>query len=60
MTLLTVKEAAAKLRVSVMTMRRHLANGNIPVHHFKIGGGIRIEADDLERWMRSDHWENSK
>ena len=50
--LLTVEEAAARLRVSRPTMYR-LANAEI-VPALRVGGLIRFDAAELEEWLYSD------
>jgi excisionase family DNA binding protein len=47
--LLTVEEAAARLRVSRPTMYRLVAAELVPA--FRIGGSIRIDTDELEEWL---------
>jgi len=47
---MTVSETAERLRVSEKTVRR-LANGNdLPT--LRVGGSVRVDADELERWLR--------
>ena len=45
--LLTPRELAAALRVSEATAYRYLAAGVVPA--IRVGGVLRIRADDLER-----------
>ena len=57
MPLLTAKEAAAELRISVLTLRRHIGNGAIAVT--VIGAGMKrpryaIEADEGERFKKQN------
>lgn len=50
--LLTVKEAAARLRLHPMTVRRMIRDGRIPA--VQLGGpgsSIRVAADELERFL---------
>ena len=51
---LTVAEAAVILRVSHMTVRRRIVEGELPAH--RIGGSInapiRIDRVDLYRYLR--------
>jgi excisionase family DNA binding protein len=52
--LLTIPEAAELLRVSTWTIRRYIANGQIPA--LQLGGRrspVRIPADELREWMES-------
>ena len=49
---LTVKEAAAILRVGTMTIYRIVQTGDLPAYHFGERGSIRIERTDLYRYMR--------
>jgi excisionase family DNA binding protein len=47
MTILTIEEAAAFLKVTKRTLYRH---GEIP--RVKVGGQLRFIQEDLERWVR--------
>jgi excisionase family DNA binding protein len=50
--LLTVKEAALKLRCSPLTIRRRVWSGELPA--VQLGGpgtALRIREDELERWL---------
>jgi excisionase family DNA binding protein len=47
-TLLTVAEAAARLRVSERTVRRAVTDGRLP--HVRVGNRTRIAEDDLAAW----------
>ena len=49
---LTAKEAADVCRCSVPTIRRRIAEGQLPA--VQLGGrgaGVRIRRDDLENWL---------
>ena len=54
--LLTVREAAEVLKVSVMTVYRAIYDGNLPAQRLGRGGNYRISRTDLERaltaWRR--------
>ena len=45
----TLSEAAAYLRLHIMTMYRFAKHKKIPF--FKVGGRWRIRKDDLEKWI---------
>src|SRR5687767_12849600 len=49
MELMTIKEAASELRVSAVTIRRHIATGRLPA--VRIGRGIRIDRQHVERFV---------
>jgi len=50
--LLTVKEAAEMLKVSVSTIYRYCEQGVLP--HIKKGFGLRFKFRDLEKWIDLD------
>jgi excisionase family DNA binding protein len=50
--LLTVPLTAERLAVSEKTVRRLIATGNLPA--LRVGGQIRVDADELERWLYGD------
>lgn len=47
--LLTTRDTAAYLRLSVRAVERLLARGDLP--GVKIGGARRVRRDGLERWL---------
>ncbi len=47
--LLAVKEVARRLSISVKTVRRLVASGELPVH--RIGRLVRIADTDLQRFV---------
>jgi excisionase family DNA binding protein len=47
--LLTVPEAAALLRVSPITIRRYIADGQLPA--VRVGKGVRIEREALDQFL---------
>ncbi len=49
MELLTVREAAALLRVSQLTVRRYIAGGQIEA--IRVGRGVRIEREALDQFL---------
>ena len=49
MELLTVQETAALLRVSTVTVRRHIAAGRLKARRF--GRRVRVERDDLDEFL---------
>jgi excisionase family DNA binding protein len=58
MSLLTVREAAARLHVSMPTMRRLIKSGDIPVVVLRIVRGrrtLRVRPETLDRLIR--RWE---
>lgn len=50
--LLTVAEAAERLRVSRPTLYRLISRGDMPA--LRVGGQIRLDAQELERWLYGD------
>ncbi|MBT2735327.1 helix-turn-helix domain-containing protein [Bacillus sp. ISL-7] len=48
----TIREAADYLKVSVPTVRKMIANKEIPF--FQRGQVIRINRNDLQNWLRSN------
>jgi|SRR5215213_499994 len=48
MDLMTIREAAQLLRVSSITVRRHVATGRLPA--VRVGRGIRIDRAQIERF----------
>jgi excisionase family DNA binding protein len=51
--LLTPHEAARRTGVHVETIRRAVRTGALPAS--RAGRAVRIDADDLDRWLRVDH-----
>jgi len=47
--MLTVKEVAALLRVSKMSVHRFIAKGSLPA--VRVGGQFRIEPADVDRYL---------
>lgn len=50
--LLTVKELAAKLKLSVWTLRAWCSQKYIP--YFKLRGGVRFRESEIERWLKKN------
>jgi len=50
MELITIKQAAQVLNVSVSTVRNMLQRGELPA--LRVGKQIRFVREDLERWIR--------
>jgi excisionase family DNA binding protein len=48
MELMTIQEAARELRVSAITVRRHVAAGRLPA--VRVGRSIRIDRRQIERF----------
>jgi excisionase family DNA binding protein len=48
---LNVKEVAAFLKLSVMTIRRYTMNKKIPFH--KINRSVRYDKSEIEAWVRN-------
>ena len=48
--LLKAEEVARRIGVSVRTVRRLIAAGDLPVH--RIGRAVRITEDDLVRYLK--------
>ena len=52
---LTVKETASRLGVHEITVRRKIAQGDLPA--LQLGGpgtAIRVSEDELERWLYAE------
>ena len=49
MTLLTVRDVAAMLRVSERTVRQYVANNTIP--YINANGLLRFDRDDIAKWL---------
>lgn len=49
--LLTIKQAADRLNVTTMTVRRHIESGDIP--YIRPGREYLIDSDDLERYRQN-------
>jgi excisionase family DNA binding protein len=50
--LLTVREAADRLRVHPVTLRHWIADGRVPA--VQLGGpgkAVRLDSDELDRWV---------
>ena len=46
-----VSEVAAAIKVSVQTVYRYVANGEIPFH--KLSKAVRFKPSEIESWMES-------
>ena len=46
-----VWEVAAALQISVQTVYRYVANGEIPFH--KLNRSVRFKPSEIERWIES-------
>ena len=46
-----VNEVAAALQISVQTVYRYVANGEIPFH--KLNRSVRFKPSEIERWVES-------
>ena len=46
-----VREVAAALQISVQTVYRYAANGEIPFH--KLNRAVRFKPSEIERWIES-------
>jgi excisionase family DNA binding protein len=51
--LLSPQEAATRLSVSVMTVRRLVKAGQLPA--LKVGGQLRFDPSELEEWLEESH-----
>jgi excisionase family DNA binding protein len=49
--MLGIKEAAARLEVAEITIRRWVKDGILP--HYRIGGRIKFEEQDIENYKQS-------
>jgi excisionase family DNA binding protein len=53
--LLTIREAAERLRVSEKTVRRLIRRGELPaVQLGSKGASVRVDEAELERWLYGD------
>lgn len=52
MTAISLQEAAAILDVSVVTVRRRIADGTLPAHRIKGSRLIRVDRADVEALLR--------
>jgi len=46
-----VQEVAAALKISIQTVYRYVANGEIPFH--KLNRSVRFKPSEIERWIES-------
>jgi excisionase family DNA binding protein len=46
-----VQEVAVALQISVQTVYRYVANGEIPFH--KLNRSVRFKPSEIERWIES-------
>ena len=46
-----VQEVAAALQISIQTVYRYVANGEIPFH--KLNRSVRFKPSEIERWIES-------
>ena len=46
-----VQEVAAALQISIQTVYRYVANGEIPFH--KLNRSVRFKPSEIERWVES-------
>lgn len=51
---LSVHEAAERLRITPSTIYRQLADGTFPVRAFRIGKSWRIDAQAFEAWLTGE------
>jgi excisionase family DNA binding protein len=62
MELLTVRDAAQMLRVSIITVRRFIAAGRLPA--VKVGGSVRVYREAVEQFVQpvapEGHGKNGK
>lgn len=54
-TMLSIKEVASRLGISVMTVRRLIWDGELPA--YKIGGRLKVDPDALERYRQSSAYQ---
>ncbi len=50
--LLTVREVASELRITVFTVYRLMRNKRNPLPHMRIGRSIRIPRNKLLQWIK--------
>jgi excisionase family DNA binding protein len=58
MNLLTVKETARKLKLSLSMVYRLIANGELP--SYAIGGCIRVDESELQKFLEQNRKETVK
>ena len=46
-----VQEVAAALQISIQTVYRYVANGEIPFH--KLNRSVRFKPSEIERWIEN-------
>ena len=51
--LLTIKELAANLKVSVWTIRAWCSKSFVP--YFKLRGAVRFRASEIDKWLRQNY-----
>lgn len=54
-TMLSLKEVAGRLGVSVMTVRRLIWEGTLPA--FKIGGRMKVDPEALEQYRKGSAYQ---
>ncbi len=54
-TMLSIKEVAKRLDVSVMTIRRLVWKGDLPA--FKIGGRLKFDPEDVEDYRQANAYQ---
>lgn len=53
--LMTVSEAARRLRVSRRTVERMVARGVLPFYDLPVRGGLRFSRREIEEFLESGH-----
>jgi len=54
----TIEDVAAAVKVSVQTVYRYVANGEIPFH--KLNRAVRFKPSEIERWLEGRKAEAAK
>ena len=51
-TLLTPRQVAHRLGVSIATFRRHVRSGSLPAYQLGPHGAVRLDWDEVRDWLR--------
>lgn len=54
---LTVAEAAKYIKASEFIIRKAVTDGDLPAHPIGKGREYRLDAADIDAWMKSRSWE---
>ncbi len=54
---MTIKEAAARIRLKPGTLRNYISKGKIPVHRNHEVGSIRLRVEEVDSWISGEQSE---